>query len=48
MKVYLATWLLEKSQGETLTRKRAQKRLISFWHTRDKKEELKTYIKTGQ
>lgn len=47
MKVYLATWLLEKSQGESLTRKRAQKRLISFWYTRDKKEELRNYIATG-
>lgn len=49
MKVYLAIWLHDKSQGESLTRKRAQKRLISFWYIRirDKKEELRNYIATG-
>ena len=47
MKVYLVTHLIDKSQGESLTRKRAQKRLISFWYIRDKKEELRNYIATG-
>jgi hypothetical protein len=50
MKIYLATWLLEKSQGDSLTKvtERESKRLISYYHTLSKKEQLKGYIKTGK
>jgi len=48
MRIYLATWLLEEAQGIHLTKKRAKKRLVSFWHTREKKDKLRIYIETGQ
>lgn len=49
MKIYLATWLLEKSQGDSLTKIEANKRLISFYHSKGKeKEGFKRYAKTGK
>jgi len=49
MKIYLATWLLEKSQGESLTKVNALIRLISYFHTKEKtNEEVHFYIKTGK
>ena len=49
MKIYLATWLLEDSQGESLSKVPAFSRLISYYHTKDKpKEEVLKYIKTGK
>jgi len=49
MKIYLATWLLEKSQGESLTKKGSKNRLMSYFHTKDKPiTEFVTYIKTGR
>jgi len=35
MRIYLATWLLENSQGVTLTKCKSRNRLISYWHTKD-------------
>ena len=48
MKIFLATWLLERSQGITLTKLKARKRLISYYHTLEKKKELPKYIRTGK
>ena len=48
MKIYLATWLLEPHQGRVLTKKKHTRRLISYYHTREKKEQLLGYIKTGR
>ena len=49
MKIYLATWMLEISQGETLIKKNYFQRLLSYFHTKDKtNSEVKTYIKTGR
>jgi len=49
MKIYLATWMLEKSQGKSLTKKRCRNRLMSFWHTKDQTiEDVKNYIKFGR
>ncbi len=48
MKIYLATWLLEKSQGISLTKVGAFTRLISYYHTKEKEKELHQYIKTGK
>ena len=48
MKIFLATWLLEKSQGQSLTACKSRRRLISFFHTKEKKEQLPAYIKTGK
>jgi len=48
MRIYLATWLLEKSQGQALTRAGAKNRLISYFHTKDKSdEEVEQYIEKG-
>lgn len=48
MKIYLATWLLEESQGKTLTKIGKNNRLISYYHTKEKEEYLINYIKTGK
>jgi hypothetical protein len=48
MKIYFATWLLEKSQGKSLTKKKVNTRLLSFFHTKEKKEEFKAYIIKGK
>ena len=49
MKVYLATWLLEKSQGDSLTKKKNKNRLLSYFHTKEKtNKEFRNYIKTGR
>lgn len=48
MKIYLATWMLEESQGAALTKIKAWRRLLSYWHTKDKpKGEITNYIKQG-
>lgn len=48
MKIYLATWLLEPHQGRVLTKKKQTQRLISYYHTREKKKQFPGYIKTGR
>jgi hypothetical protein len=48
MKIYFATWLLERAQGDALTKVGANSRLMSYYHTRDKKHLLKGYTKTGK
>ena len=47
MKIYLATWLFEKSQGEALTKKGYAHRLLSFFHTREKIPEFTNYVRIG-
>lgn len=47
MRIYMATWLLEPAQGTALTKCSARTRLISYYHTQEKKEHLLGYIKTG-
>lgn len=48
MKIFLATWIIEKSQGVSLTKKGAKKRLISYFHTKDKEKEFIPYVITGK
>ncbi len=48
MKIYLATWLLEKSQGDTLTKIKKNERLLSYYHTKEKESEFADYCKTGR
>lgn len=49
MKIYLATWLLEKEQGKALTKKKVTSRLLSYYHTQQKSEqEFVRYIKHGR
>lgn len=47
MKIYLATWLYEISQGKSLTKTIANRRLLSYFHAKEKCKELPHYIKKG-
>ena len=48
MKIYLASWLYEPSQGEALTESKYWNRLLSYFHTRDRESELRSYVRTGK
>lgn len=49
MKIYFATWILEKSQGETLSKKKAFSRLMSFFHISQKPvSDFVSYIEEGK
>ena len=49
MKIYLATWMLEISQGRSLTKKKSINRLLSYFHTKEKTDdEFQKYIRTGR
>lgn len=48
MKIYLATWLFEPKQGEALTTSGAKNRLLSYYHTTEKENEFRGYVKTGR
>lgn len=41
MKIYTATWLLETSQGDSLTKKKKFERLLSYFHILPKKESFR-------
>jgi hypothetical protein len=45
MRIYLAGNL---SQGNALTKVGKKERLISYYYTTSKKEELRQYVKTGR
>jgi hypothetical protein len=47
VKLYLATWLLEVSQGESLTKANGNHRLLSYFHTKEKEADFDQYCKTG-
>ena len=50
MKIYLATWLVETSQGNTLTKMNQKKRLVSYYLLTDQKitkTNFRNYIETG-
>lgn len=49
MKIFLATWLQEDNQGETLTKCGYEDRLVSFYFLQDESDErLLEYFATGQ
>ena len=51
MKIYLAMWLTDRSLGRSLTKKRAPKRLASYFFLQDQgitKEMFNQYIFTGR
>ena len=48
MKIYLATWLLEPSHGEALTKMNKKERLLSYFHVLQKKDDFVRYVKTGR
>lgn len=48
MKIYLATWLLESSQGQSMTAAGSRNRLLSYWHTKEQPDGvLAVYCETG-
>ena len=47
MRIYLATWLLEVSQGEVLTKVGGNRRLLSYHLNKEKTNELPHYFHTG-
>lgn len=48
MKIFLASWLFEPEQGNALTKQGYFRRLLSFFHTREKEEQLVDYVRTGR
>lgn len=51
MKIYLATWLTDRSLGESLNKTGGSKRLASFHFVKDSKitnEQFKEYCETGE
>ena len=51
MKIYLATWLLETSQGDALTKKGGDHRLLSYHFITDQKvtdPTFRKYCETGK
>lgn len=48
MKIYLATWLLEPSHGQALTKMNKKERLLSYFHVLQKKDDFVRYVKTGR
>jgi len=51
MKIYMATWLTDRTLGRSLTKKKANTRLISFHFLREQgisPDQLRTYINTGR
>lgn len=50
MKIYLATWLEEINQAESLSKQKKKERLLSFFFFLKRKhikKELAQYVKTG-
>lgn len=51
MKIYFASWLTDRSLGTSLTKKKANKRLLSFYFLFEQKIEpsqLIKYVETGR
>ena len=51
MKIYLATWLSDRSLGKSLTKRRASRRLLSFFFIRYQEisdELFNQYVDVGQ
>lgn len=46
MYIYLATWLFEKSHKKSLDNKKSRRRLLSYYHTKQRPvSEFKEYVK---
>ena len=51
MKIYFATWVVEKSQGITLTKKKVKSRLLSYHLLKEQNITnplFEEYIETGE
>lgn len=48
MRIFLATWLLEAGQGTALTLAGGRRRLVSFFHTKEKEAQFDGYVITGR
>lgn len=44
----MATWLLERSQGEALTNAGNTHRLLSYYYLKDMEDEFPRYLRTGR
>lgn len=47
MIIKFATWMLEPAQGRALTKQKAKNRLLSYFHTTEKADQFKKYIRKG-
>ena len=47
LRIFMATWLEEPSQGAAMTTIGKSDRLVSFYHIRNKKALLREYVNTG-
>ena len=51
MKIFFATWLVDRSHGTSLSKKKASSRLLSFHFLREQKitkQEIKRYCSEGK
>lgn len=51
MKVFFATWLFDKTLGDSLTKKKAKSRLASYHFIAQAKvtdDQMKKYVETGR
>lgn len=51
MKIYMAAWLSDRSLGKSLTKKRGNRRLLSFFFLTDQgisQDQFIQYIETGR
>ncbi len=51
MKIYMATWLTDRTLGRSPTKKKANNRLLSFHFLREQEitfEQLRQYTRTGR
>lgn len=51
MKIYMATWLYDRSLGRTSTKLRSRRRLLSYYFLRDQgitNDQLNTYCMSGR
>ena len=47
MVICFASWMLEPAQGRALTKRKAKNRLLSYFHTKQKADQLPKYVKKG-
>ena len=48
MRIFFATWLFESNQGKSLNSKDVKNRLLSYYHTKEKKKQFISYVKKGE
>jgi hypothetical protein len=51
MNIYLSTWLTDRSLGNSMTKKKASKRLLSYFFLKEQdisQEHFDEYVETGR